>query len=58
MIVYKGGDKVICNGNCVDVASKMKVYVLHRNYLRIAAAARSALYAEARSERRLAECNH
>ena len=50
MIVYKGGDKVICNGNCVDVAGKMKVYVLHRNYLRIAAAARSALYAETRSE--------
>ena len=58
MIVDHGRQQVICRGNRVKVAGKVKVQLLHGNQLRIAAAGCAALDAEARSQGRLSECQH
>ncbi len=41
----------------MEVASEMQVDVFHRHDLGVAAASRATLHAEARAERRLAQCN-
>jgi hypothetical protein len=45
-------------GDGVEVAGEMEVDVLHRHDLRIAAAGRPALHAEARPQRGLAQADH
>ena len=55
MIVYHCAEKIVCSCDRVHIACKVEVYILHRNYLCIAAACCAALHAENRSERRLTE---
>ena len=57
MIVQQGAEQVVGGGDRMHIASKMKIDVLHRDHLRIAAAGCAALDAEHRAERRLAQRN-
>ena len=51
-------EQVVRRGDGVEVAGEVEVDVLHRHHLRVAAAGRAALHAEARAERRLAQAQH
>ena len=55
MIVNHRREQVVRRGYRVDVARKVQVDVLHRRNLSVTAACRAALYAEHRTQRRLAE---
>ena len=55
VVIDHRGEQVVCGTYRVDIAGKMQVNILHRHYLRIAASTGSALYAEHRTERRLAQ---
>ena len=55
VVVDDGGEQIVRRRDGMEVAREMEVDVLHRDDLRIAAARGSALQAEARAERRLAE---
>ena len=57
MIVQKGCKKVICRGNRMKISCKMKVQILHRNYLRIAASGCSSFYSKAGAQGRLPQGN-
>ena len=57
MVVDQRRKEVICRPDCMEVAGEMKVNLLHRHDLRIAAARSAALHAEDRTERGLAECD-
>ena len=58
VIVDHRGKKIVCRGYGVDVAGKVKVDILHRNDLRVSAAACAALYSEDGSEGRLSKCQY
>ena len=53
VIVDHRGEQVVGRGDGVEVAGEMQVDVLHRDYLRKAAAGRATLDAEAGPERGL-----
>ena len=55
VVVDQRRQQIVRRGDGVEVAGEMEVDVLHRHDLRIAAAGRAALHAEARAERRLAQ---
>ena len=57
MVIYHRGQQIVRRADGVDIAGEVEVNVLHGNYLRIASAARSALYSEHRAKRRLAQCS-
>ena len=50
MIIKNGTHKVICTCNSVHITGKMKIYILHRDNLRISAACRTAFNSENRAE--------
>ena len=50
--------QVVCRADRVEVTCKVKVDVLHRDYLCVSSACSSALYAEYRSEGRLTQRYH
>ena len=54
VIVEHRGEQVVRGADGMEIAGEMKVDVLHRHHLGIAAAGGAALHAEARPERRLA----
>ena len=56
--MYKRQEQVVGGGDRMHIASKMKIDVLHRDHLRIAAAGRAALDAEHRPEGRLPQGQH
>ena len=55
MVVEDGRAQVVGRGDGVDVAGEVEVDVLHGDHLGVAAAGRSALDAEARAQRGLAQ---
>ena len=57
VIVDHGGQKIVRRGDRVEIAGEMKIHVLHWHDLRIAAARRSALHPEARTERRFSNAD-
>ena len=57
VVVQHGGQQVVGQLDGVEVAGEMEVDVLHGHHLRIAAAGRPALHAEAGPQRRLAEAD-
>ena len=56
MVVKHSGKKIVCRSDSVEVTREVEIYVLHRNYLRVSAACRTALDSENGTERGLAEC--
>ena len=58
MIIKHCSQQVISRADGVEVACKVKVNILHRNYLCVSAACRAALNAENGAKRRLAESNY
>ena len=56
VVIYHRGQQIVRRAYRVDISSKVQVYILHRNYLRVSSAAGAALYPEHRTERRLAQC--
>ena len=57
VVVDHRREQIVRAGDGVEIAGEMEVDVLHRHDLRIAAAGRAALHAEARAERRLAQAD-
>ncbi len=57
MVVDDGAQQIVGGGNGVQIAGKMQVDVFHGNDLRITAARGTALDAENRAQRRLAQCD-
>ena len=57
VVIYHRGQQIVRRADGMDIAGEVQIYILHRNYLRIASAARSALYAEHGAKRRLAQCS-
>src|SRR5690242_14967408 len=57
MIVDHRREKIVGKTDRTEVAGKMEIDVLHRNYLRITAAGCAALHAKNRAQRRLAQTN-
>ena len=58
MVVYQGAEQIVGRGDGVDVAGEVKVDVLHRDDLRVAAARRAAFDAEDRAQRGFPQCQH
>jgi hypothetical protein len=58
VVVHHRRQQVVGRGDGVEVAGEVEVDVLHRHHLRVAAARRAALHAEARAEARLAQADH
>ena len=58
MVVDHRGQEVVGRGDGVHVAGEVKVDVLHRHHLGVAAAGGAALHPEHRPERRLAQADH
>ena len=50
MIIEHGGKQIVCRAYGMKIARKVKVYILHRHYLGIAAARSASLYAEYRTQ--------
>ncbi len=57
VVVEHRGQQVVGAGDGVEIAGEMKVHVLHRHDLRIAAAGGAALHAEVRAKRGLADAD-
>ena len=57
VVVDQRREQIVRGGDGVEVAGEMQVHVLHRHDLRIAAAGRTALDAEIRPERGLADAD-
>ena len=57
VIVEERGEQVVGDADRVEVAGEVKVDVLHRHHLRVAAARGAALHPEDRAERRLAQAH-
>jgi hypothetical protein len=57
VVVDHRRQQVVGRGDGVKIAGEMEVHVLHRHDLRIAAAGRAALHAEAGPERGLADAD-
>jgi hypothetical protein len=57
VVVHHRREQVVGRGDGVEVAGEVEVDVLHRHHLRVAAAGRAALDAEARAQRRLAQAD-
>ena len=55
VVVEQCSDKVVCRGDCVEVACEVEVDILRRQYLCITATCSTTLHTEARAERRLAQ---
>ena len=55
IVVEEGADGIVGRGHSMEVACEMQVDLLHRQYLGIATACSSALNAETRTKRRLAQ---
>ena len=58
MVIQHGGAEVVCSANGVEVSGKVKVNVLHRNYLGIAATCSTTLNAKDGTQRRLSQGQH
>ena len=58
VVVQEGSNHVVSLSDGMEVASEMEVDLIHRQYLSITAAGSTTLHAEARTERRLAQCNN
>ena len=58
VVVDHGSEQVVGRRDRVEVAREVEVDVLHRHDLRVAAARRPALHAEAGTERRFADATH
>ena len=58
MVVKHSGKKIVCRADCVEVACKMEINILHRNDLSISAACRASLDTENRAKRRLTKSDH
>ena len=58
MIVQNRTEEIIGSGHGVNIAGKVEVDVLHRDYLRVAAAGSTAFDAEYRTQRRLTQSEH
>ena len=57
VVVDHRGEQIVRGGDGVEIAGEVEVDVLHRHDLRVAAAGRAALHAEAGPERRLAQAD-
>jgi len=53
VVVNERRHQIVCSGNCMNVTSKVQIYIFHRYNLRVPAATRAALHSKARSKRRL-----
>ena len=58
VVIQHGGAEVVCSADGVEVSGKVKVDVLHRNYLGIAATCSTALDTKNRAQRRLSKSQH
>ena len=58
MVIQHGCTEIVCSANSVEVTSKVKVNVLHRNYLGISTARSATLDAKDRTQRRLSKGQH
>ena len=58
VVIQHGCAEVVCSANSVEVTGKVKVNVLHRNYLGISAARSATLDTKDRSQRRLSQGQH
>ncbi len=58
VVVDQRGEQIVRRRDGVEIAREVEVDVLHRDHLRVAAARRAALHAEARPERGLAQRAH
>ena len=58
MVIQHGCAEVVCSADGVEVSGKVKVDVLHRNYLGIAATCSTALDTKNRAQRRLSKSQH
>ena len=58
MVVDHGSQQVVRRADRVEIAREVKVDVLHRNHLCVAAAGRAAFDSEDRAERRLTKSDH
>ncbi|CCY96953.1 uncharacterized protein BN514_01331 [Ruminococcus sp. CAG:17] len=58
MVVDHCSKKVVCRTDCMEITGKMKVDILHRNYLCIAAACRTTFDTEYRSKGWLTKSYH
>ena len=57
VVIYHRGQQIVRRADGMDIAGEVQIYILHRNYLRIASAAGAALYSEHGAKRRLAQCS-
>ena len=58
MVIQHGCAEVVCSANSVEVTGKMKVDILHRNYLGISAARSATLDTKDGAQRRLSKGQH
>ena len=58
VVIQHGGAEVVCSADSVEVSGKVKVDILHRNYLGIAATCSTTLDAKDRTQRRLSQGQH
>ena len=58
MVVHHGGQQIVRELDCVEVAGEMQIDIFHRHHLRMSAARGATLHAEHRSDAGLAQADH
>ena len=58
MVIKHCRKQIVCGTYGMKISGKMKIYIFHRNYLRISAAGSAALYSENRPKGRFPQCDN